>query len=255
MRKFFLPVLAAASTIALTAQALPMEAGGARPVFMALQQLDLTDAQRSEIRRVLLSHRGEVAGRREAARAVLTQFVSLDPGAPRYEAQLQELTDTVAQRTESRILRLGGLQQEVLRILTPAQRQQLPQMIRSANIDRYSSGGAGRIIALADQLELADDQVVALRDIRQQAQAEAGGRREHLRDQLVRLVSLDPDAADYDARVQALAAEFRESAAGGALRAAGIQRQIFAVLRPEQRSKLLTLVETSDFRSLRQSSL
>lgn len=252
--KVVMAAAVAASAVALTAQASPMLRGD-RPVFAAMQSLGLTDAQRAEIRRIAMAQRGTMKGQREEMRALVQRFVRLDPDAARYAEEVDEIAAAVSAATQARILRAAAVQREVLRVLTPEQRARLPALVRSADLERFAAQGRGRMLGMIEALDLSDEQFLALRHIRQAQRDQAPERRALLRGHVVELVSLDPEAADYDARAQALAKTFAAYAAQQAVHWAGLQREVYAVLTPEQRTALISRIENriedADARRLR----
>lgn len=241
-----------AQSVASAAPHGPM-AGG--PLMEAIEQLDLSDAQRKELRAIFKSHRDQAKAEREQAAEGRKAFAALDPDSPRYAAQVEELANEAAQKIRVRIPGLAEVHAEVRAVLTEAQRQQAIERIRSVDLQKLSEARSGHLLAMFEDLDLSDEQWLALRGIRARREAGAGGDREQMQERIARFLSLDPAAADYQAKLAALSEEFAEAAKRHVHAFAQVQKEVYAVLTPSQRSELIAKMETFDprdhFRKMR----
>ena len=245
MRKFVIAAAIAAAgvlSVATASQVAPTLASG-RPVLSALRSLDLSDTQRSAIRDIVKERRGSANAEREKAVASVERFMALDPNAAGYTQDVSALSATIQQTTQARVMKLGELQRDIYAVLTPAQRQQVPQLIANAQLDRAGDALNGRVMRALDQLALTDEQWISLRHIREAHKAQAQSEREAARKEWMAFAALDPSAATYDRQVASMASSFGQRAAAKTLEAAALQKQVYAVLTPEQRSQLITTVD------------
>jgi len=247
MRKFIIATAIAAAgvlSVATASQVAPAFAAG-RPVLSALRSLDLSDTQRSAIREIVLERRSGANAEREKAVASVERFMALDPNSARYSQDVKALSSAIQQNTQDRVVKLGELQREIYGVLTPAQRQQVPQLIANARLDRAGDAINGRVMRALDQLSLSDEQWISLRHIREAHKAQAQSEREAMRQEWIAFASLDPGTAAYDRQVAAMASTFGQRAAARTQEAASLQKQVYAVLTPEQRSQLISMVDAA----------
>jgi Spy/CpxP family protein refolding chaperone len=95
----------------------------ARPVrqfFRALKQLNLSDAQKQQIKSL-------VSASRQAAKAQAAPDLSVlaNPADPNYASTLQAVKD----RAAARIQHWSEVQMQIFNVLTPEQKAQLPQVL------------------------------------------------------------------------------------------------------------------------------
>lgn len=241
-------ILAGVVSVAAASQVAPALVSD-RPVMAALYELNLSDTQRSSIREIVLSHRDDAQAERSKARDTINRFVAMDPEAPRYAAQVDELAQTVKTNTEQRVVKLAGLQRQVYGVLTADQRAKLPQLVQQADLQRHADAFNGRLSAAFDKLDLSDDQWLALHKIQQSQKSQNTAEREKMRTLWAQFAALDPGAAGYDAKVQSMAGQFANAAAAKTHELSDVQRQVYAVLTPAQRSQLISMVQNYKPRS------
>ena len=91
-----------------------------------LKQLDLTDAQRQQIRTLLGNARAQMRSERQGQPVDLVALG--DPANPQHEAAVQ----AAKMRAVDRVQQRSDLQQQIYALLTPAQQQKLPQLLAEA---------------------------------------------------------------------------------------------------------------------------
>jgi Spy/CpxP family protein refolding chaperone len=193
-------------------------------------QLNLTDAQKQQMKDIRIASREQNKQLYADYRAKLQQFRALkqanDPSAADVKAELKAMRPQIqAARKASR--------EAMLNVLTPEQQTQL----KSARLEHGFGRGRQRLMAgvVARKLNLSDEQKAQLKQIRQtsnqanaQLFADARAKRQELRS-LTR--ANDPRAAEVKAQLEALRPQ---------LEAARQQQhtEFLNVLTPEQRSQL-----------------
>jgi Spy/CpxP family protein refolding chaperone len=106
-------------------------------LLIALRQLDLSPAQRQQVRTILQSARGQFTPDRDAARS---DFLALsNPGDPNYQAAVQ----AAEQRATARIEQASKIEQQIYGVLTTAQQQALPGVLASLQANRGSAQHGG----------------------------------------------------------------------------------------------------------------
>jgi Spy/CpxP family protein refolding chaperone len=91
-----------------------------RQFFRALKQLNLSDAQKQQIKSL-------VSASRQAAKAQAAPDLSVlaNPADPNYASTLQAVKD----RAAARIQHWSEVQMQIFNVLTPEQKAQLPQVL------------------------------------------------------------------------------------------------------------------------------
>jgi Spy/CpxP family protein refolding chaperone len=234
MKKFVIALLVAAtSTIALAQDSGPaFRARGPRAARLA-KELNLTDAQRQQMRALRAADRDQNSQLYADLHAKLQELHALkqagDPKAADVKAELKAMHPQVrAARQASR--------QAMLNVLTPEQRAELKAARRTRGFGRGEARAMRAVRGVvASKLNLTDEQKTQLKQLRdnthqQNAQlfADAQAKRQELHS-LMR--AGDPAASDVRAQLEALRPQ---------LEAARKQQhdQFLNVLTPEQRAQL-----------------
>jgi Spy/CpxP family protein refolding chaperone len=137
MRKTLLSLFTAAaiggSTLALAAGAAGMGHGWQghhhRAMTMrALHKLNLSDAQRDQIKQLAKQNFEQLKPQAQAVRQQRKAFESMEPIAPGYQAAAKNLAEAEASLARARVLQRAALRAQVYNLLTPAQRTQMVAM-------------------------------------------------------------------------------------------------------------------------------
>ena len=136
MRKTLLSIIAAA---AIGGSTLALAAGGGymghqwhgHHGMMAMHELgklNLSDAQRDNIKQLSKRSFGQLKPQMEAMRQQRHAFESMEPTASGYQTAANNLAKAEADLARSRVLASASLRAQVYNVLTPAQRSQLATM-------------------------------------------------------------------------------------------------------------------------------
>ncbi|MES2488238.1 MAG: Spy/CpxP family protein refolding chaperone [Pseudomonadota bacterium] len=87
-----------------------------------LKQLDLSDAQRDQVRKIMQDHRKASEPLREEQKALHKSFATLNPGSADYAKQVASLQDQSAKVARDRVKDIANLKGQVYAVLTDAQR-------------------------------------------------------------------------------------------------------------------------------------
>lgn len=215
------------------------------PMMEQIQQLNLSDSQRSEIRKILMSSRSTLKGEREHFHDRAIAFAELDPDGAQYGDKVQAMADEAAAKASELAPKLLELQGQIRAVLTPEQRTQLVDQVKNADIDSRMAMHSGPMMPMLEELNLSDEQWLSLRHIQQAQRDGHAGERAAMQAELARFAALDPDSAGYAKASAELTERFVQGARQRVMDAAEIQRQVYAVLTPEQRSTLVS--ELKDF--------
>lgn len=255
MRKVIVSLLLAAGTVAAVAtQASPMHGPGGpggHPLMAAIEQLDLSDSQRSQVRKILMSHRDQAKAEHEKVHAQLVRFSELDPDSPRYAGDVAAIADQASAGARAHLAQAAAVQKEVYAVLTAEQRSKLPQLVADADPKRLPGMADARIMALFDDLDLSDEQWLAVHKIQKSHRDEAVADAQKMQQQMASFLSLDPTAKDYAARLAVVSDTFAAGAAAHVQKIAAVQKQVYAVLTPDQRQKFAAQLREMDFRGPR----
>jgi RNA polymerase-binding transcription factor DksA len=253
-------LLAAAICVAIAfagaARAFPGGGPPMRPPFIdALRQLNLSDAQRRAIRKVVIDHRGAFRGQRGRLHGGIERFIALDPQSADYSSEVQGFADDAATAVQKHFPALADMQAQIYEVLRADQRAQLGGLIRNARRPDVPSGPQGDegavedgrggmqqwMMPMIDELEPSDEQQARIRQIllQQRAQMQADG--EAMREHLAQFASLPPDVADRPARLDALQKMFSEDARQRVLQMADTRARIDAELNEAQRQQLAAM--------------
>lgn len=246
-RKTLIAASLALVGIAAVAATLPAVAGPHRggPFAEQMAELNLSDAQRSEIRKIMMSQRDSMKGEREALRNQLIAFAELDPQAPQYADSVEGFADQAEARARELAPALLDLQAKLRAVLTPEQRAMVQTKVADADIEDRMKG-RNPMFGMMESLQLSDQQWLDLRHI-QQAQREASAeQRAAAQQKLASFIALDPAAPDYATRSAELTEAFVQNMRLRVLTASQLQGQVYAVLTPEQRVALVA--ELKDFK-------
>ena len=132
MRKSFFLGLALASAMTLgTAAFAAGQDGGPRfgghhghRFDMAMQKLNLTDAQRASIRDLVKNSFAQNKTQREALRTQRQAFESMTPDQVGYQAAAAKLAQAEAAATQNRVQQHAQLKAQIYALLTPQQKAQ-----------------------------------------------------------------------------------------------------------------------------------
>jgi Spy/CpxP family protein refolding chaperone len=108
-------------------------------MLRAFHQLNLTDAQKANVKSILSSAHEQAKSQRQPGAA--PDFTALsNPGDPGHAAALQAMQARIDQRIQAQ----DQVQQQLYSVLTPAQKQQLPQVLASmkARMAQHAGGPA-----------------------------------------------------------------------------------------------------------------
>jgi len=104
-------------------------------------------------------------------------------------------------------------------------------------------GGFKRFEVLAEKLELSDEQREAVKVLHEDTRAAAGDWQGRRGGMAAGIHKLDPDAADYDSQVEALAAEAAERSRARVMSKAERHKAFIEILTEEQRAELQVIHE------------
>lgn len=135
------PPAASAGTSAKAGQHSARHAG--RTMGM-LDQLDLTEAQRSSIRQLLQQNFEQARPEMQALRQKQLAFESATPGTANYQTAANELAQAESSAVHARVLRQAALRTKIYEQLTPTQRTKLVdiQAQREAKIKQWRESRA-----------------------------------------------------------------------------------------------------------------
>lgn len=110
--------------------ALPANAGGwfgqrGNRASSGYGKLDLSDAQRAQIKQIRRSHRAESQAARRTLRQQHETFWAMSPDAAGYQAAAASFAQAEGQATQRRIQRGAEIRTQIYAVLTPAQRAKL----------------------------------------------------------------------------------------------------------------------------------
>lgn len=110
----------------------------ARPQSI-LDQLDLTDAQRTRIRELAEKNVKQERPLMQMLRAKQDAFASLTPGTSGYQAAANALATAEGNAARNRVLNEASFRESVYHLLTPAQRTKVTQLTaeRKAKIQKW----------------------------------------------------------------------------------------------------------------------
>jgi len=107
-------------------------------------------------------------------------------------------------------------------------------------------GGDRPLMSALHQLDLSSKQRSSIRSILQSHRSEAQAEHEQMHGQMTKFLQLDPTSATYSGDVQALADTAADNARARTASLAAVQKQVYAVLTADQRSKLPGLASGAD---------
>ncbi len=138
MRKTVLSktVLSMIAAAAIGASSLAIAAGGMGHEWqghhgMAMHELDklnLTDAQRDQIKQIAKQNFEQLKPQMDALRQQRQTFESTDPTASGYQTAANNLAQAEADAARARVLQRAAVRAQIYNILTPAQRTQLASL-------------------------------------------------------------------------------------------------------------------------------
>jgi protein CpxP len=134
MRKTVLSMMAAAaigaSSLAIAAGSMGHEWHGHHGMMAMheLGKLNLSDAQRDNIKQLAKQSFGQIKPQMEALRQQRQAFESMEPTASGYQTAANNLATAEANLARARVLASASLRAQVYNVLTPAQRSQLATM-------------------------------------------------------------------------------------------------------------------------------
>ncbi|HET6906384.1 MAG TPA: Spy/CpxP family protein refolding chaperone [Rhodanobacteraceae bacterium] len=137
MRKTLLSLFAAAaiggSSLALAAAGGGMGHGWhdgrhGMMAMRALNKLNLSDAQRDQIKQLAKQDFEQLKPRMQAVRQQRKAFGSMDPNSAGYQAAAGNLARAEADLASARVMQRAALRAQIYNVLTPAQRSQLAAM-------------------------------------------------------------------------------------------------------------------------------
>jgi protein CpxP len=97
-------------------------------LMLPLRQLDLTDAQRTQVRQLMERHRSDAFPLVERLRTAADAQRQAMEAAPVDEARIRTAVEQVAQVQADLAVQRARLQSEILSVLTPEQQQRLQQL-------------------------------------------------------------------------------------------------------------------------------
>ena len=217
--------------------------GGPR-AGLALRALDLTDAQREQVRQLTQQHRQTRAlvERAKAGREAQRQAVEAIPFS---EEQIRAAMQALAEAQAELAVQQARLQSDIYALLTPEQQQRLQKM-REEREGRAKGRRAGLALRALDLTDAQREQVRQLtQQHREQTRAlveRAKAGREAQR-QAVEAIPFSEE--QIRAAMQALA----EAQAELAVQQARLQSDIYALLTPEQQQRLQKMREEREGRA------
>lgn len=129
--------LATALVAGITASAVAL-AGGPRGEHgsghgMPFKQLDLSEVQREQVRKIMQDHRKASEPLREEQKALRKGMATLKPGSADYAQQVAKLQDQAAKVARDRVKNMADLKSQINVVLTDEQRAKLAK--REQNFD------------------------------------------------------------------------------------------------------------------------
>ncbi len=89
-----------------------------------LDKLDLSDAQKANIKQIVSTERTQNEAPREALRQQRLAFESMTPSDAGYQAAATKLAQAEGQSTQARVQRMANLRAQIYAVLTPEQQAQ-----------------------------------------------------------------------------------------------------------------------------------
>jgi Spy/CpxP family protein refolding chaperone len=99
--------------------------GPGGPFMRELRDLDLSDAQKSQIRGFFGAVRDEARTSRDAMRELHRSYDQAVPGTPAFRTLTAQLADAEAAQARERVQKMADIRTQVYGVLTPDQRKQL----------------------------------------------------------------------------------------------------------------------------------
>ena len=93
------------------------------------KRLDLTDAQETEIREILLSGAKQFASVKDTRRELRQAVLTLDPGAADFDSQVDSLANEIAETVRKKTLETAEIMKQVSGVLTEEQAQEAKKLI------------------------------------------------------------------------------------------------------------------------------
>jgi Spy/CpxP family protein refolding chaperone len=212
------------------------------PLIAGLRQLKLSDDQISSIRKIFSAHRDEIRAARTNAHEKLENFVALDPQAADYAATITQLASVAQNKVVERMQHAADIQTQIYSILTAEQKAQLPTIAESVMQKHFAKKQDGsKMNKLGDVLSLSDTQRTQVKDILDRYAGQTHAMRDEMHSRVQRFIGLDPTSASYKSDIAGLTTEFSQSAHDRVQTMANLQTDLYAVLTPEQRTKLIEL--------------
>ena len=89
-----------------------------------MDRLDVNDEQREQIRSIMDTQRPAYRGLHDRMKENRQAFRKLDPTASSYDAEVQQLADTVAQQSKELMVLIADGRKQIWQVLTESQREQ-----------------------------------------------------------------------------------------------------------------------------------
>lgn len=103
----------------------PMREGHNR-LGMMKEQLQLTDAQEEQIRKIFEKYRND--DDRPEPGHFMQDMQALDPAADNYQQQLEQLAGKQAEQMKARMVKQGQMRAEIYTVLTPEQQKKMQEL-------------------------------------------------------------------------------------------------------------------------------
>lgn len=109
-----------------------------------MDKVDVSDAQRDQIRGVLDAQRPQFRAQRDKMKATRMALMRLDPQTADYDAEVNRLAAEVAQGSQELVMLMASGRKQIWQVLTETQRAKASEMMhkhRQRQFDRVASGG------------------------------------------------------------------------------------------------------------------
>lgn len=98
--------------------------GGHHGAFQAYSKLNLSDAQKASIKRIIQNAMAQGKSQRQALRQQREAFAAMTPNQAGYQAAAASLAQAEGAATQARVQQRAAIRAQIYALLTPAQQQQ-----------------------------------------------------------------------------------------------------------------------------------
>lgn len=222
--------------------------GPERPMMHMLHDLDLSDAQRAQIRDILMSQRGPAEGGHHGfgEGPGPMGFAELDPDSAQYNADVKAMADKAAAEAAARATQMAEVQGQIYQVLTAEQRSKVAADIKDMDAKKGAPGDkpgmrlppvGGPALRILDDMELSDDQWLKVHHLLTDSRKKAASDEMAMHKLLGSIATLSPDASDRNKQVEKVSQQVGDAARAKVMQMADLQKDLYSVLTPDQRSE------------------